>query len=134
MTGERYCLVVRKYPCGWFYPRTQVLALFQGNLGRMTPQKVFAENIHFLLLPVMLVGLKFLWEVAGPLLFLVVLAAGYGVFVFVKQYKQKKSEITAKQLEASTETLLAELAKDENSKKRKDQAKKVNSYRPIASP
>jgi hypothetical protein len=31
----------------------------------MTPQKVIYDNMHFVILPGMLVGLKVLWEVAG---------------------------------------------------------------------
>lgn len=92
----------------------------------MTPQKVFQENVHFLLLPVILVALKFLWEAVGPLLFVVILAAAYGVFLLSKQYKQKQSERTAKQLEDSADSFIAELTKDEDKKKRKEQSRKVH--------
>lgn len=94
----------------------------------MTPQKVFQENAHFLLLPVILVGLKFLWEAVGPLLFATVLAAAYALFLLSRQYKQRQTETAAKKHEESADSLIAEVLKEEE---RKEQAKKVSSKRHV---
>ena len=93
-----------------------------------TPQKVFYENMHFWILPLILVFFKFLFDMLPkPVFFGLFAAAVVGIIAYDK-YKVQQSEKAAQQLEKSADNFLDELAASEKAALEKAQSKKVRNY------
>lgn len=90
-----------------------------------TPQKVFLENAHFWVLPLLLAFLKFLFDILPKPVFLILfgLAVG-GVYSFDK-YRAKQEELAAIELEKSADQFLDELTAEEKARQEKENQKRA---------
>lgn len=79
----------------------------------MTPQKAFAENLHFWVFPFVLVILKVLFDVLPRVLFIVLFGAGIGIFFMYDKYSTAQKTEEAVRLEESADTFLEELEESE---------------------
>jgi uncharacterized membrane protein len=90
-----------------------------------TPQKVFADNVHFWILPLLLALLKFLFDVLPKPIFFVLFALGLGVIFFYDRYRSKQEELAAQELEKSADLFLDELNESEKARQEKESQKKA---------
>jgi uncharacterized membrane protein len=90
-----------------------------------TPQKVFADNTHFWILPLLLALLKFLFDVLPKPIFFVLFALALGSVVFYDRYRTKQEEIAAQELEKSADQFLDELNESEKVRQEKESQKKA---------
>lgn len=79
----------------------------------MTPQKAFAENLHFWIFPFILVILKILFDVLPRIVFIVLFSVGIGIFFTYDKYSAAQKTEEAAQLEKSADALLEELNESE---------------------
>ena len=91
----------------------------------MTIQKVFMDSVHLWIAPLVLVGLKVLYDILPkPVFFglVAVIIAGY----FINQKVQEaRKEREAKELEESADTFLDELDASDKAKREKDAKKQL---------
>jgi len=92
---------------------------FSLNLYKMTPQKVFMDNIHLWILPVILVVIKLFFDLLPTPFFFGSILLVIGGYYAYNRFKVNQSERTAKQLEDSADTFLSELNRDDKIKKEK---------------
>ncbi|CAE7799699.1 unnamed protein product [Symbiodinium microadriaticum] len=82
-----------------------------------TPQRVFAENIHFWVLPLILVLLKILFDVMPKPIFIGLFGACVLALYAYDKYKVKQIEKEASEMEKSADIFLNELEESERIRK-----------------
>jgi hypothetical protein len=93
-----------------------------------TPQRVFAESFHFWVLPLILVLLKFLFDLLPKPIFIGGFGLAVGGLYSYDNYRVKQEEKAAEELEQSADAFLEELTASENAAKEKEVLKKVNHH------
>lgn len=90
----------------------------------MTIQKVFMDSIHLWIVPLVLVGLKVLFDILPkPVFFGLLVLAIAGYFAHEK-VKSSRLERAAKELEESADSFLDELDASDKARKEKEAKKK----------
>jgi uncharacterized membrane protein len=90
-----------------------------------TPQKVFADNVHFWALPLLLALLKFLFDILPKPVFFILFALALGSGFMYDKYRIKQEELAAIELEKSADLFLDELNASEKARKEKENQKKA---------
>jgi 1-acyl-sn-glycerol-3-phosphate acyltransferase len=90
-----------------------------------TPAQNFYNNIHFWILPLLLVIFNVLFDVLPKPIFFGLFAVAIGAFFAFDKYKVKQTEKNAQDLESIADTFLNELNASEKSKQEQEQQKKV---------
>ena len=67
----------------------------------MTPQKVFADNVHFWIWPVLLVGVKIIFDLLPRIVFVALMAAAVGAFFLFNKNQEKKRQASPKIVQES---------------------------------
>ena len=91
----------------------------------MTPQKVFADNVHFWIWPVLLVGVKIIFDLLPRIVFVALMAAAVGAFFLFNKNQEKKIEKAAEEVSSSIDEFLSELDKEAEEKRKHEQRIKV---------
>jgi hypothetical protein len=91
-----------------------------------TPQRIFAENMHFWVLPLLLVLLKILFDVLPKLIFFALFFGAVGALYAYDKYRIKQSEKEASELEKSADQFLSELEESERIRKESEAKEKVS--------
>lgn len=89
-----------------------------------TPQKIFQENFHFWILPILLIIIKILFDLLPKIIFIPLFLGLIGFIISNNQYKEKQEELLIKELENKADLFLDELNELERIKEEKEKIKK----------
>ena len=90
-----------------------------------TPQRVLAENMHFWVLPFVLVLLKILFDVTPKPIFFGLFGASILAIYAYDKYRVKQIEKEASEMEKSADIFLSELEESERIRKEEEAKEKV---------
>jgi predicted lipase len=91
----------------------------------MTIQKVFMDSIHLWIVPLVLVGMKVLYDILPKPLFFGMVALVIVGYVANQKMQTTRIERTAKELEEEADTFLDELDATDKAKREKETKKKA---------
>ena len=90
-----------------------------------TPQRDLADNIHFWVLPLVLVLMKILFDVSPKPIFIGLFGASLLAIYALDKYKVKQIEKEASEMEKSADLFLNELEESERIRKEEEAKVKV---------
>ena len=98
-----------------------------------TPQKIFLENSHFWILPLILIILKFFFDLLPRIIFISLFSLLLFLLYSKNQIIKKQEEIKEKELEDKREQFLDELNEEEKEREEKENLKKLKKIKVIES-
>lgn len=93
-----------------------------------TPQRIVAENMHFWVLPLLLVLLKILFDVMPKPIFFALFLGAVGALFAYDKYRIKQIEIDATEQEKTADQFLSELEESERIRKEAEAKEKVKCF------
>ena len=83
------------------------------------------DNIHLWIIPVVLIGMKILFDLLPKPVFFALLALLVGAYFLKQKMEASRNERAAKQLEETADTFLDEIDSENKTKKEKEAKKKA---------